>query len=108
MVRVRRDFFYNKYTLAVSPDLKSAYNLTHLGFRGQLMTFLQGYLMQRTFQVHNGVLSDIFDQENGLVQGGVIFPLLFINIMVNDIFPDLSDDISCASVADDCSLWVQA
>ena len=44
---VRKGFFYNKYTLAVFLDLKSAYNLTskaalltkmyNLGFRGRLM-----------------------------------------------------------------------
>lgn len=113
---VRQGFFYNKYTLAVFLDLKSAYNLTStvalltkmysLGFRGRLMTFLQGYLRQRTFQVHNSVLSDTFVQDNGLVQGGVLSPLLF-NIMINDIFAELPADISCALFADDCSLWVQ-
>ena len=113
---VRRGFFYNKYTLAVFLDLKNAYNLTSttalltkmhsLGFRGRLMSFIQGYLRDRTFQVNVGVLSDRFEQENGLVQGGVISPILF-NIIINDIFSNIPDNISSALFADDCSMWIQ-
>ena len=112
---VRRGFFYHRYTLAVFLDLKSAYNLTstvalltkmhNLGFRGRLMKFLQGYLHERTFQVSCGVLSDTFDQENGLVQGGVISPILF-NLMINDIFHDISPEFQFALYADDCSMWI--
>ena len=113
---VRQGFFYNKYTLGVFLDLKNAYTLTSkaalltkmcdMGFRGRLMYFIQSYLDDRTFQVRNGVLSDIFEQENGLVQGGVISPILF-NIMINDIFQDVPNDVSRAIYADDCALWIQ-
>ena len=113
---VRRGFLQNKYTLAVFLDLKSAYNLTstaalltrmyELGFKGRFMIYLQEYLKRRTFQVTNGVLSDTFEQENGLVQGGVISPILF-NIMIDGIFADIPDGISYALFADDCSMWVQ-
>ena len=113
---VRQGFFYNKYTLAVFLDLKNAYNLTskvalltkmyHLGFRGRLMSFISSYLNGRTFQVRSGCLSDTFEQENGLVQGGVISPILF-NLMINDIFDNVPGNPSCALFADDCSMWVQ-
>lgn len=113
---VRRGFFYHKYTLAVFLDLQHAYNLTSkvalltkmfkIGFRGRLMYFIQSYLENRTFQVRNGTLSDIFEQENGLVQGGVISPILF-NIMIDDVFHAVPSDVSRALYADDCSLWVQ-
>ena len=113
---VRKGYFYNKYTLAVFLDLKSAYNLTStvtlltkmhaLGFRGRLMKFLQGYLEGRTFQVKCGGLSEVHNQENGLVQGGVISPVLF-NIAINDIFSDIPEHISRALYADDCSMWIQ-
>ena len=33
-------------------------------------------------------------------------PILF-NIMINDIFGNVSQDVSCALYADDCSMWVQ-
>ena len=113
---VRRGFFYNKYTLAVFLDFKSAYNLTsppalllkmyNLGFRGRLMNFIHAYLGERTFQVRNGQLSDTFRQDKGLVQGGVISPLLF-NLMINDIFDGLPRNFSTAIYADDCTLWLQ-
>ena len=113
---VRRGFFYHRYTLAIFLDLKNAYNLTskaalltkmyNLGFRGRLMFFIRSYLNQRTFQVRNGVLSDTFQQENGLVQGGVISPILF-NIMIDDVFENVPPDVACALYADDCSMWVQ-
>ena len=113
---VRRGFFYHQYTLAVFFDLKSAYNLTskaalltkmyNLGFRGRLMHFIDSYLDNRTFQVRNGVLSDTFQQQNGLVQGGVLSPILF-NIMINDIFDNIDEDVSRAIYADDCSMWVR-
>ena len=113
---VRKGFFYNRYTLAVFLDFKNAYNLVSkvalltkmhaMGFRGRMMHFIQAYLDNRTFQVRNGCYSDTFEQENGLVQGGVISPVLF-NIMINDIFDDIPGNPTCALYADDCSLWVQ-
>lgn len=113
---VRRGFLSNKYTLAVFLDLKNAYNLTstvalltklhRLGFKGRLMNFIREYLRGRTFQVSCGGLSDVFEQENGLVQGGVLSPILF-NLMIDDIFTDVPDEVKYAIYADDCSLWVQ-
>ena len=41
------------------------------------MHFCKSYLSGRTFQVRCGLLSDVFEQEHGLVQGGVLSPLLF-------------------------------
>ena len=113
---VRSGFLRNKYTLAVFLDFQSAYNLTnttallwklyHLGFRGRLMCYLREYLKERTFQVKCGRLSDNFNQTNGLLQGGVISPLLF-NLMINDIFDNIPDYISYAIYADDCTMWIQ-
>ena len=113
---VREGFIYHSSTLAVFLDIKSAYNMVsptvllmkmyRMGFRGHLMHFVQAYLFNRTFQVRCGVLSDRWQQEYGLVQGGVISPLLF-NIMINDVFDDLSPGISKAIYADDCAIWAQ-
>ena len=79
---IRRGFFNHQYTLAVFLDFKNAFNLVStpalllklykLGFRGRLMTFVNNYLSGRTFQVKCGQLSDTFEQENGVVQGGVV------------------------------------
>ncbi|XP_037086809.1 uncharacterized protein LOC119107469 [Pollicipes pollicipes] len=78
----------------------------NMGFRGRLMYFVRSYLDNRTFQVRNGTLSDTFEQENGLVQGGVISPILF-NIMIDDVCGNVPSEVSRALYADDCSLWVQ-
>ena len=113
---IRKGFFFNKYTVAVFLDFKSAYNLLsppalllkmwNLGFRGRMMYFLKAYLGMRTFQVKCGCLSDIFQQDTGLVQGGVVSPLLF-NLMINDIFDNIPNEFSYAIYADDCALWIQ-
>ena len=113
---IRRGFFFRQYTVAVFLDFKSAYNLVSptalltkmhsLGFRGRLMYFLKSYLGARSFQVKCGELSNTFIQETGLVQGGVISPLLF-NIMINDIFDNIPDSFSYAIYADDCAVWTQ-
>ena len=54
----------------------------------------------------SGRLSHLFPQENGVVQGGIISPILF-NLMINDLFDDLPDEFSHAMYADDCALWIQ-
>ena len=76
------------------------------GFWGRLLYFLQSYLGEQSFQVKCGCLSDVFRQETGLVQGGVISPLL-LNPMTDDIFATFPNDFTFDMYADDCPLWVQ-
>ena len=45
-------------------------------------------MLQSGQRVGGGCLSDTYEQENGLVQGGVISPILF-NIMISDIFDNI-------------------
>ena len=70
------------------------------------MHFCQSYLSARTFQVRCGVLSDVFAQDHGLVQGGVLSPLLF-NVAIDTLFDVIPREVSCAIYADDCTIWVQ-
>ena len=56
--------------------------------------------------VRSGVLSDTFDQEYGVVQGGVISPLLF-NIAIDSLMDVIPRDVSAAIYADDCTIWAQ-
>ena len=70
------------------------------------MYFLQSYLGERSFQVKCGRLSNTYTQGTGLVQDGVISPILF-NLMINDIFDTVSNDFSYAIYADDCTVWTQ-
>ena len=113
---VRDGFLHHYSTLAVFLDIKSAYNLVSptillnrlylLGFRGHMMHFIESYLSKRTFQVRCGVLSDVFTQEYGLVQGGVLSPLLF-NAAIDSLFDNVPNRISYAIYADDCTIWAQ-
>ena len=113
---IREGFLHHSNTLAVFLDIKSAYNLVsptvllsrmhRIGFRGHIMHFIRGYLQHRTFQVRCGVLSEVFEQEYGIVQGGVISPILF-NIAIDSIVDVIPRGVSIAIYADDCTLWVQ-
>ena len=70
-----------------------------LGLRGRLPTFIENFLADRTMQVRVGSsLSDYYDQEQGVPQGGVLSTTLF-NIKINDI-------VKCLGNLTDCSLYV--
>ena len=70
-----------------------------LGLRGRLPTFIESFLADRTMQVRVGsTLSDLYDQEQGVPQGGVLSTTLF-NIKINDI-------VKCLDNLTDCSLYV--
>ena len=90
-------------------DLEKAYDTTwrygimkdihKLGLRGRLPTFIESILADRTMQVRVGsTLSDLYDQEQGVPQGGVLSTTLF-NIKINDI-------VKCLDNLTDCSLYV--
>ena len=113
---VREGFLHHASTLAVFLDIKSAYNMVsptvllhrmhNVGFRGHLMHFIQNFLQDRTFQVRCGTLSDIFKQDYGIVQGGVISPMLF-NLAIDSLGDVLPPGVSYAIYADDVTIWVQ-
>ena len=68
-----------------------------LGLRGRLPTFIESFLADRAMQVRVGsTLSDLYDQEQGVPQGGVLSTTLF-NIKINDI-------VKCLDNLTDCSL----
>ena len=70
-----------------------------LGLRGRLPTFIENFLAYRTMQVRVGSsLSDYYDQEQGVPQGGVLSTTLF-SIKINDI-------VKCLGNLTDCSLYV--
>ena len=76
--------------------LKDIYKL---GLRGRLPTFIENFLADRTIQVRVGsLLSDYYDQEQGVPQGGVLYTTLF-NININGI-------VKCLGNLTDCSLYV--
>ena len=103
---IRDAFIKKEHVVAVIFDLEKAYNTTwrygilkdihKLGLRGRLPTFIENFLAVRTMQVRVGSsLSDYYDQEQGVPQGGVSSTTLF-SIKINDIVNNLTD----------CSLYV--
>ena len=106
---IRDALIKKEHVVAVFFDLEKAYDTTwrygilkdihKLGLRGRLPTFIENFLADRTMQVRVGSsLSDYYDQEQGVPQGGVLSTTLF-SIKINDI-------VKCLGNLTDCSLYV--
>ena len=106
---IRDAFIKKEHVVAVFFDSEKAYDTTwrygilkdihKLGLRGRLPTFIENFLADRTMQVRVGSsLSDYYDQEQGVPQGGVLSTTLFSN-KINDI-------VKCLGNLTDCSLYV--
>ena len=68
----------------------------------------KNFISDRTFAVKlfsdNVTYSDIFVQANGVPQGSVLSPTLFL-CMINDILPASPQNLKYSLYADDCALW---
>ena len=106
---IRDAFIKKEHVVAVFFDLEKAYDTTwrygilkdihKLGLRGRLPTFIENFLADRTMQVRVGSsLSDYYEQEQGVPQGGVLSTTPF-SIKINDI-------VKCLGNLTDCSLYV--
>ena len=87
---IRDAFIEKEHVVAVFFDLEKAYETTwrygilkdinKLGLRGRLPTFIENFLADRTMQVRVGSsLSDYYDQEQGVPQGGVLSTTLLVS-----------------------------
>ena len=80
-------------------EIRILKDIHKLGFRGRLPTFIENFLADRAMQVRVGSsLSDYYDQEQGVPQGGVLSTTL-LSIKINDI-------VKCLGNLTDCSLYV--
>ena len=106
---IRDAFIKKEYVVAVFLDLEKAYDTTwrygtlkyihKLGLGGRLSTFIENFLADRAMPVQVGSsVSDYYDQEQGVPQGGVLSTTLF-SIKINDI-------VKCIGNLTDCSLYV--
>jgi len=106
------------FLISVFLDIEKAYDMTWrygllrklyaFGLRGNLPCFIQNFISDRTFAVKlfsdNVTYSDIFVQANGVPQGSVLSPTLFL-CMINDILPAPPRNLKYSLYADDCALW---
>ena len=106
---IRDALIKKEHVVAVFFDLEKAYDTTwrygilkdihKLGLRGRLPKFIENFLADRAMQVRVGSsLSDYYDQEPGVPQGGVL-STTFFSIRINDIE-------KCLGNLTDCSLYV--
>ena len=102
----------NEYSIGVFLDLMKAFDtinhrillkkLEHYGIRGLALKLLTNYLTGRTQCVTmNGSLSDYLPLKNGVPQGSILGPLLFL-IYINDL-ANLSPLIDLFLFADDAN-----
>jgi len=102
------------HTLGVFIDFEKAYDmvwkngllmkLKGMGVSGAIYGWIDDFLTNRTIQVRVGTaLSDLGYLQNGLPQGSVISPLLFL-VMVNDL-PTGMDKVETSLFADDSALY---
>ena len=103
-----------KFTVGIFLDFTKAYDMLwieglihkiiNLDIGGNMIRWIRNFLTDRTIQVRVGdALSGTKKIENGIPQGSVISPILFL-LMINDI-PRSNDGTSTDIFADDTALW---
>ena len=108
---IRDAFVNNQHLVAVFFDLQKAYDTTwkhgilqdlfDMGLRGCLPIFISNFLSDRTFQILLGtVLSDTFNQEEGVPQGAILSTTLF-NVKINNIVNQVAHGVECSLYVDD-------
>ncbi len=102
-------------TMMVLIDYSKAYDrvwredllldMIDLGLPMQIVKWICAFINRRTAQVkYNGVLSRKVVLKQGLSQGAVLSPLLFL-FYINGLSEVIPDDIEHALFADDASIW---
>lgn len=104
-----------KHMVCLFYDIKKAYDTTWKqgiikklimwGIHGRLLTFIHNFLIDRVFQVrYRNHLSEPHTQTNGVPQGSVLSPLLFL-IAMNDVLSNQPPDIKACIYADDIIVY---
>ena len=113
--KIEDGFQSQKSTLAVWIDMEKAFDkvwkdglrikLQRSGVSGFMLQWITQYLKNRKARVHiNGVYSRKKILKEGVPQGGVLSPTLFL-IYINDIVKDLPKHVHGAIYADDLVIW---
>ncbi|KAK7101444.1 hypothetical protein V1264_019826 [Littorina saxatilis] len=108
-------FQEKKKVLAVFFDLSRAFDtvwkeglllkLLHAGVHGKMFKWLSDFLFNRTARVMvDGTTSNLVKLREGVPQGGVISPTLFL-VYINDITTTVPKHVSNTLHADDFAVW---
>jgi ribonuclease HI len=108
-------FQEKKKTLAVFFDLSKAFDtvwkeglllkLLRMKVCGKMYNWLHDFLFQRTARVKlDGTLSNLVKMREGVPQGGVVSPTLFL-VYINDIVSSVPRHVSNTLHADDFAVW---
>ncbi len=108
---IREAFIRKEHVVSVFFDLEKAYETTwqygimrdlrDAGLRGRLPIFISKFLANRQFRVRVGCsLSDLYKQEMGVPQGGVLSVLLFV-LKINSIVKCLPAAVKGSLFVDD-------
>ncbi len=115
---IQQAFAKKQFLIAVFLDIEKAYDMTWrhgllrklyaMGLRGNMPIFIKNFIADRTFSVklfsETVTFSDNFVQANGVPQGSVLSPTLFL-CMINDILPAPPRNLKYSLYADDCAIW---
>ena len=113
--KIEDGFQDKQHTLTVWIDMEKAYDrvwkdglrlkLQKSGVTGCMYQWISQYLTNRKARVHvNGTYSRKKTLKEGVPQGGVISPTLFL-VFINDIVRDMPRKVQGAIYADDLVLW---
>ena len=79
--------------------------LCNLGAPAQMIRWIRAFLQTRTAEVCvNGTLSKRVRMKQGLPQGSVLSPILFL-LFINDLVKDLPEGVECSLFADDAAVY---
>ena len=79
--------------------------LCDIGVPGPMVRWIRAFLQTRTAEVCvNGTLSSRVRMKQGLPQGSVLSPILFL-LYINDLAKEIPDDVECSLFADDVAVY---
>ena len=111
---IRDGLIRDHHVVSVFFDLEKAYDTTwkygimkdlhEIGMRGNMPTFIENFLKNRTFRVHlGGEKSETYEQEMGVPQGSILSVTLFL-LKINSITKAITPNIDKSLFVDDFAI----
>ena len=115
---IKKSLAMDDFTVAVFLDIEKAFDMCprwgilkrmhDIGLRGNLPNFINNFMDVRKFKVKVGNrLSSQHIQQNGVPQGSVLSPTLFL-LMIKDVLTNPPPGVRISLFADDIVLWISS